>query len=72
MLRQVLESGLPSDDEVRALNKIALIWRLRRGDYRVGGSEFLDLLASHGIGTDELKRGAKRLKQEKSHEQVCK
>ena len=36
MLRQVLESGLPSDREVGALNKIALIWRLRIGDYRVG------------------------------------
>jgi len=55
MLRQVLESGLPSDREVGALNKIALIWRLRKGDYRVGESESLDLLASHGIGTDELK-----------------
>ena len=55
MLRQVLESGLPSDREVGALNEIALIWRLRKGDYRVGESEFLDLLASHGIGTDELK-----------------
>ena len=55
MLRQVFESGLPSDDEVRALNKIALIWRLRKGDYRVGESGFLDLLASHGIGTDELR-----------------
>jgi len=36
MLRQVLESGLPSDREVGTLNKIALIWRLRIGDYRVG------------------------------------
>ena len=55
MLRQVLESGLPSDREVGALNKTALIRRLHKGDYRVGESEFLDLLASHGIGTDELK-----------------
>ena len=55
MLRQVLESGLPSDREVGALNKIALIWRLRKGDYRVGESGFLDLLASHGIVTDELR-----------------
>ena len=55
MLRQVLESGLPSDREVGALNKIALIWRLRKGDYRVSESGFLDLLASHGIGTDELR-----------------
>ena len=55
MLRQVLESGLPSDREVGALNKIALIWRLRKGDYRVGESGFLGLLAPHGIGTDELK-----------------
>jgi len=55
MLRQVLESGLPSDREVGALNKTALIRRLHKGDYRVGESEFLVLLASHEIGTDELK-----------------
>ena len=52
MLRQVLESGLPSDREVGALNKTALIRRLHKGDYRVGESEFLVLLASHEIGTD--------------------
>ena len=66
MLRQVLESGLPDNEEVRMLNKIALVWRLRKGDYRIGEIEFLDLLASHGIGIDELKEELNALNKRKA------
>ena len=55
VLKRVFERGLPSDEELKALNKTALIWHLSKRGYRVGEDRFLALLASHGITVGELK-----------------